>query len=712
MNYPLKPLFTGENPYRGKKVDRTKFVRLAVVSRVDYETGYVDIVWLDNGNGNTQFIRLPSSHSSLRSCIRGMPEEGSVVICGWSRQTQTWEDPIILGFVDANLKHLLEYRLLRNKKTPDNLKELKTIREKIGYNVTRGKRRKIYPGEIQIESTQGSELYLDDDVYISDSKLNEIEIRSSDKSIRFSSNQIYTSTQASRTWNGMIIREPGDLDFSFQPVTLPNGQKIQFVTNNGQPIYLGGKAFTEHRVELYELSDGIMKANEVNSGYDVDSLAPYISFVMGTLVGNDKTDTAKYAKVLRPQIFGTPVATEFSLDYLECMPEENSFLASTLHFRHQSRAQFDIDKEGHLFTFFPASSGRHSLGPGRSWEAGFGGSVKLVIGAEETNNRSLFLDTKGGIRGTIGFDNEGKSSYIVAQKGLHFEVMGPANDGTSYLLKTTGKRVEYSDGNYNLEVTGNYTVTVHGKYKVESLGTREESYINDKNNLYGGSYKKIVIKDKQEQIGYNNVQKITGNIERAPGVFTPALPNETSDEYSLTTGSRVETFINGNRKISILNGNIEENVVLGDIKRSIITKKEVGFKDEIKIGDHVTSVTSGNKIEEVRVGSSTESITTGDKNVTIKTGSCTISIVAGNINIVTKSGKIKLDSVSQTVDINGMLTVTVKSGVKLNLSGPQVAIGQIPAMGGVVTGTPGVPSHLDFLTGLPLLGSKTVKSSI
>jgi hypothetical protein len=617
-----------------------------------------------------------------------------------------------LGFVDANLRHLLEYRLSRNKRTPDNLKEIKTIREKIGYGVIRGKRRKTYPGEIQIESTQGAELYVDEDIYLSDSKLNEIEIRSADKSIRLSSNQIYTNTQASRSWNGMICREPGNLDFAFQPTTLPNGQKVQFVTNSNNPIHLGGKAFTENRIELYELADGIMRATEVNAGYDVEPLAPYISFVLGTLVGNDKTDTSKYAKVLRPQVFGASAATEFALDYLECLPEEYSSLASTLHFRHQSRVQVDIDKEGHLFTFFPASSGRHSLGPGRSWEAGFEGSIKFVVGAEETNNKSLFIDTKGGIQATLGFDNDGKSSYIIAQKGIHIEVMGPSNDGSSYLLKTKGKRVEYADGDYGLEVSGNYTVTVHGKYKVESLGTREESYVNDKNNMFGGSYKKIVIKDKQEQIGYNNVKKITGNLERAPGVFTPALPNETTDEYSLTTGSRVENFTNGNRKTFLLNGNIEEKITLGDIKREIVTKKEVGFKDSIKVGDHVTEVISGNKQESVKVGNSEELITTGNKKIEIKTGDYTLQITAGGITIKTKAGKVILDSQTQTVDVNGMMTVTIKSGVKLNLSGPQVEIGQVPTKGAVITGTPGVPTHLDYLTGLPLLGSKTVKAAI
>lgn len=786
-NLPLLPVQIGESPYRGKQVDVTQFVRFGCISRVDYETGYVDITWLE-GQGIAPLVRVPLSHASLRSSIRGMPEEGSVVICGWSRQTQTWEDPVILGFADLDLETFLAYRLTRNEKTPDALKEIKSIQDKIGYNVVRGKRRKIYPGEIQLESSPGAELYLDDNVYLSDSKLNEIEIRSFDKSIVLSSNQLYTLTQASRTWNGMIVREPGDLDYSLQPTVLPNGQKIQFITDSNNPIHVGGRAFTEHRTEMYEIADGILKASEVNAGYDVDPLSPYISFVMGTLVGNDKNDTAKYAKVLRPQVFGTPTASEVSLDYLECTPEEYTTLASTLHFRHLSRAQIDIDKEGHLFTFFPASSGRHPLGPGRSWEAAFDGSVKFVIGAENIDNKSMFLDTKGGIKASLGYDKDGKSSVVIAQKGMHIEVMAPANDGAAYYLKTKGEYRSLIDGNFNLEVTGNYKVVVRGKIEEQILGTKIENYVNDKNNLYGGSYKQIITKDKQEQIGYNRDVKITGNLERAPGVFSPALNSETVDKLEITTGSTDEKYVNGNFRRQLMLGNIEETltkgdiketitlgnryltittgdqvdkittgnnktqittgndettvstgdikrkvttknsvgmldeittgdhsikVTTGDIKREITTKNSYGFFDKIKTGDHKTDVKVGNKEENIKQGDSIESITKGSKKINIKFGDFIISILSkGKIDVSTKKGKVKINSVSDTVDINGLMTVTVSSGIKLKLTGPKVEIGQLPTKGGIIIGQPGVPTHLDYVTGSPLIGSKTVKASI
>jgi uncharacterized protein (DUF2345 family) len=111
-------------------------------------------------------------------------------------------------------------------------------------------------------------------------------------------------------------------------------------------------------------------------------------------------------------------------------------------------------------------------------------------------------------------------------------------------------------------------------------------------------------------------------------------------------------------------------------------------------------------------GSSSEAIVTGSKKITIKTGGFTVDITAGNIDIKTKAGKVKLNSTSQTVDVSGLLTVTVKSGVKLNLTAPQVVIGQLPTKGGVVTGIPGMFTTVCYVTGTPPMGSKTVKASI
>jgi hypothetical protein len=129
------------------------------------------------------------------------------------------------------------------------------------------------------------------------------------------------------------------------------------------------------------------------------------------------------------------------------------------------------------------------------------------------------------------------------------------------------------------------------------------------------------------------------------------------------------------------------------------------------LGDKSTNVKVGNINQNVINGSSIETIVNGSKKISIKSGSFIVEITAGDVQVKTNLGAININSIAQTVDINGALTVTIKSGVKLNLSGPQVQIGSLPAIGGVITGLPS-PTHLDFVTGLPLIGSKTVMASI
>jgi hypothetical protein len=676
-NDNLRPIAQGQLPYSAND-DPVKYLRIATVSRVDYETGAVDIEWKEGDRSIRTFIYMPSAYGSPRAGIRGMPEVGSVVICGWIRgQTYNWEDPVILGYLDMDLSTFHKYALSRSGKTKDDLVEIKTIREKIGYESLRQKRRKIYPGEIQVESTQGSELYLDDDLYLSNSKLNEIEIRSADQSIRISANQLYSTTQAARTWQGMITREPGQASYMFQPTVLPNGKKVQIVTDNHQPFHLGSLAYTEQRTEIFEKSDGIQLVTEFNSDVNVSEMTPYITQVMGTLVGNDKEDIAKYSKLLRPQIFGTHNATEPAIDYLECLPEDYDYLASAYSLKfNKSKTQIDIDKEGHLFTYFPASSNRHPLGAGRSWESYFAGSIKMVVGAESSSSRSLFLDTKGGIKAVLGSDNTGLSSYIKTQKGVRLEVNAPADDKNAYYIYTNGNYFGHINGDYELNVTGNYKVVVKGKIQEQILGIKEESYINDKNNIYGGSLKSIIIKDVQEKIGYNKDVKIAGNIERSPGVATPATINEVVDKEEIVLGGKdtklwlgniseevmtmgdITRFVTLKNKVGIqdqiVNGNIEQDVsVRGDIKRHVLLKDSVGISDVVDTGNIEENVSIVGDIKR-HVTLKNE---TGIKD-TVDTGNIEAEVtVVGDIkNTIDVSGNIK-NSVSGAGNIENNVSV-------------------------------------------------------
>lgn len=706
----LKP---GEKPFSGQyQKDDLKFLRIARISRVDYEEGFLDLEWLDHFGERTT-IPLSTSFSSQRGTIRGVPEVDSIVICGWIKQSQTLEDPIILSYLDLNYKNSLNYKLTRNK-TKEDLKEISTTREKIGYDSKRSKRRKIYPGEIQIESTQGAEITLDENVYLSNNRLSEIEINASDQSIRQSSRQNYISTNGSRIWNGLVTRVPIEGEATTKTTVMPNGQKVQIITDTQLPFHVGGQAYTEHRTEVFEKSNGVLNINEVNSGFDINHMKPYITFIMGTTVGNNKNDVQRYSKVLRPQIFGTTDATTPTIDEMECLPEEFDSLAGAFQLKFSSGSRIDFDKQGHLFTHISASTGQHPLGEGRSWEGSFDGSIKWTVGANIQKGNSIILDTAGGVKETLGFESvKQRSKETIAQKGIYNEVLAPDEDGNAYYIKTTGNLKFAVNGTHESSISNDYVLSVNGKINEDVMGTKNVNIVNDFNSMVGGNYEQVIMKEKNVKIGRSRDVLITGFD------VPPLLPTSAADKLTVTLGSREELYTLGSLKrtltlgdmtATLVAGNIEEDILLGNNTTSVATGD---ITESISIaGNNETSVTLGDITESIVTGNNEESITAGNKEIKITAGNYTVEIAAGNIEVKTTVGTIDINSVSNAVTVNGLLNVTIQSGTKISNSAPFVSLGSSPAKGGCVTGLPGVPSHLDYITGLPLIGSTTISASI
>jgi len=661
-----------EKPGRGQnlKSNLEKHLRIGRITSVDYEKGLLTLVWEDSF-GERSNVKLTNAMSTGRGFLGGMPEIGSFVLCGFTKQTPTSSEPVILQYLNLNYESSKKYVLSRGK-AEDELQNISSkgqlvdTRQKIGYGIERIKQRKLYPGEIQAESTQGSELYLDDNVYLSNSALNEIEIKSADQSIRFSSRQQYHQTNASRIWNGMITREPIKGDQLLQPTVLSNGQKIQIITDSNNPYHLGGKALNEYRLELYENTTGKLNVSEVNSGMDVSDLDPMIEFTLGTTVGNDKSDVQRYSKVLRPQIFGDANASNASLDFIECLPEEYSSLAGTFLLKCKSSATVAFDKQGHLFTNIPASTAQHPLGAGRSWEGNFSGSIKWVVGANTNTGNSIILTTKGAVKENIGFDLNNFSKQTVAQKAVTYKILGPNSNGEAFVVETIGS-VKYNvTGNYVNNIKGDYYITTTGKIEEQVMGTKNENYIGDKNSVYGGNQKEAVIKDTESIIGGKRVTKITGKTDP---VSTAADPTDTLE---VTLGSRHETYTSGN---------LVRKLLLGDMT------------------------------SDLTLGSSIEKLVAGNKEIKITAGDYTLEITAGNIAVKTLSGTVDIDSTTNSVTVNGLLEVRIKSGVKVVNDALKVELGSLPLKGGVVTGSPS-PSHFDYITGAPLVGSTSVTATI
>ena len=510
------------------------------------------------------------------------------------------------------------------------------------------------------------------------------------------------------------------------------GAETGELTEIVKKVIFQGKPLNEDRTEIYEKSDRYLAVTEVNAEKDVTSRTPFITMVLGTNVGNDKSVPNQYGKVLRPQVFQNQSTINPVPDDIVCLPEEYASLASAFHLKMGSGTRIDIDKQGHLFTNIASSTGQHPLGQGRSWEANFAGAIKQVVGKDTQEQVSFYLNTKGGTRETLGFDINKISKETIASGSIYTKILRNDNSSRAYVLEITGNKVETVEGDSSLTIDGNYTISVTGKITEEILGTKTENYINDKNVVYGGRYGEIVVKDKEVKIGETRSTTIAG------ATTPPQTQNQTTDELNITLGSRDENYAFGNLRryltsgdkiVEIKKGNILEDILVGNknttIKQGDITEEiSVGnreikittgdLSEEITTGNKSTKITTGDITEDITTGSSVESIVTGSKEISIKTGDFIVDITAGNIEVKTKTGKVEIGTDAQTVEVKGTLTVTIESGVKLVNKAPQVEIGSLPAKGGVVTGLGAAttPTHLDYITGVALLGSKTVVASI
>jgi len=690
----------GEDPTFNQYVDFYKFLQVGRIARVDNERNIVDIQFSTNPVYSKN-IPVTNPFFTGRAFVGGMPEVGSYVICGFIKLTNTVGTPVIVAYLDSEYYRSLNY-IYSIGKTSDELKELTGVHEKIGYGVRRLKRRKLYPGDVGLESTQGSELLLDDGILLSDSKLDEIRISSAERTIIQNAVNNFQYTSGTRFLNGLVLRPNAP---SIEPVILDNGQKMFVVTSDARSIDNNGQAFTEMRHEIRETANAVLDVVESYEDADfADDSAKgrlLISQILGTLVGNDKSDISRYGKVLRPQVFASEGNIPTPEDVI-CKPHEFFNLASAYQLKFDSGTKIDVDKEGHVFAYLTASSAAHPLGAGRSMEFASDGSLKFVIGKTNVGERSLELSTEGKVTMHFGFDSDTLTSCEwVLDRAMYMTINGTDKNGFARRDELFGHYYEKIHGDKTIDVDGSLNVIVKGKIQEDILGAKAENYVNDKMTNYGGDFQEIVTYQRQSKYGEGHVTDIA----------------KTGDELNILEGDKTETLTLGNKEVTLIAGDSKETLTLGshevdltagDMKESLLKGNR---ETSITLGDHKIEVKTGDISQDVTLGDSTESVGTGNKTITVKLGDFEVKVTTGNVTIESTTGTVDVKASTQKVTVNGMLSVDVVSATKVNVKAPMVDIGQTPVKGGVVTGLP-APSHLDFICGTPLLTSQTIKAAL
>ncbi|MDB4330354.1 hypothetical protein N9948_01390 [bacterium] len=647
-----------------------KFLRLAQIVRVDYEAMEVDLQYLDS-NGVEPKVPVTQAYQGPRSFLGGMPEILDWVIVGYFK-SGTLSTPAILGFFPRSYQTGLKNDKIGISKALE--KVFKPIRFKM---------RKLYSGEIYSASCFGSEIHLDKNVSISNSSLNEILLRSADQSVNISAINHYLNTAGVRVQTGLIHRNAliGDPEFTTTNKGFPtyiNSEGVAYYTPNltstiskawpygKETVNDNNPAFVEHRTEIKEYEDPITPVTGANSGVDVDSFyklradgssdKPLVVQVLGTLIGNDHVGNRdRYGMILKPSIFPDLDTFKGQLEESGCVIDGGINQATTLAAAYtlkvpNSGTAIYINKQGKYFANIASSTSADPIGSGESAEINLKGHTKMYMGKNRSKQRSLTLNTGGGVSTNWGFDNEKARSWDATfRKGVSWNILGNDKDGISWNMTVSGDVRHTIEGSRFTEIKGDDIRYVHGTAEDQILGRKVNQYVNDFANNYGGNY-------NETSVGHYN-QTLAQGFSR-----TIAAP----DVLSGSINAESHKIILGNYSHTMLLGQKSETIVLG-------TK-------DTKIG-------------------------VGSETTTIGVGSYTVRVGVGTIDIQNAAGAISIKTLAGIVEITGGLSVNIKSALNISLDSPFINVGGLPLQGGIVNNGPA--GHRDYITGALLLGSFT-----
>lgn len=661
-------------------------LRIATITRVDPAKMRVDLRYVQEVGGRTS-VRTSAAYWSPSAFMGAMPEVGSLCVIGFYHQgADTWT-PVILTYLPIGLQAARrgdsQYIGLPVSGT-DDIRNAST-------KIVHGRLQKMQPGQMLIQSTDGSDLIVSEDIALSNASANEIVLRSDDGMIV--SNSIGHVLNASGgyckwgpiTRNALVIDDhilrAGSSTYDINPdiplinttsytgavaarlinpVTLTNGKKVNYICELPISVNEYGVPFTEQRTEIYELSPLAMTYTEDTDLYpeQPEMRRPLIELVRGTLVGNDPQDPDIYGRVLKAQIYNTITQSTGVFGLTEAVHSKGVYRDNELH--SEAIAEYQriggykkaVTKTGNMYISIPRSSQSCPLGDGHSIHADIQGAVKTTVGRENQTGTSVYIRTEGAIKSVIGSGiindqgEKGRSIDTVTSGGINLEIEGTDNDDISYRSTMVGKKYEVVGRDNTLTTKGSYDHTVHGKSSENVLGKKSINVIDDHNTVVGGNKKSSIIGSVSDQIGSGRDVTIA-----SPGTGVDA---------------DVLTLISGNK---------------------------------------ITTITLGNDVTTITAGDSEENITAGNKSINISVGSYDLSVGTGGITIKTSVGSVNVSTDAGSLTLSASGTVKVK-GTTVNIVGGKVNLGLIP-VGGVVT-----ELHPCVISGAPHTGSKTVKCAL
>lgn len=725
LNTPDPKAIGGARSHSNEGEAAHQFLWAGRVIHVDTETMVCSVAF-DTGVGERHDVPIPAmAGGGPRSWAGSIIDKGSKVVLGWKRFGNRSYVPYIVSVLSVGTFPAREYEPFSSIDPAESKAVIDEIPEilddpHVNLGVIRLKARKGYPGDFIASSSSGADIIIDRDVLLTNRAGNEIVIRDSDQTIVVQTLNEFTSNAAGYYRRGLIKRnafnflpdvfgltDPFDvsspfdidnttiesqkisqdspayeillnfglinedgtknfddpLDFPTYPYVVPSdGQRISYVTQGEVETSFAETQFcyVEDRMELRHISDGIQTVNEEGDGFQIDPPFPvFIERVDGTVVGNDFHSEAGrplYKRILTMKVFSdvnqkfpsdgpTFEAIDTVTDYAQVDSKSLAHLYRILSPNGSNQYVFGINKEGRVFLHVPKSRSGDASEKGKSIDANIQGLLKAVFGSDENSGRkSIDISTLGGVDLDIGRDSDGNSINLTISGKIKKTFTGSDNQGISDESNYMGSTLRTVAGSHYDNIGGHLIQQIGGSHSVEATSITH--------NSGPGGYRSKVAGD--------NVVTVLG---------------KTNEQYAQL---HLMFFALGTSRLSIA-GIDSSTVLAGSIARTLVAG--VSMTDTVFIGNMIETVAAGNMLMTVGVGS---------MSATVGSGALTLTCAAGPATLASA------------------LVTSVLSTTMNNLSAPFTKIGAT-TVGFAVAGVPGPPApHLDYITGIPILGVPTV----
>ena len=717
--------------------DAKAYLWAGTIMHVDTET-MVCSVRLDSGQGIRHDVPIPApGGSGPRSWSGTVPEIGTKVILGWKRfDNRGAHTPYIVEFLTPGVFPAREFEPFSSLDPEDAqklLQEFPDMADEPGVNtgVIRLKSRKVYPGDYLASSSSGSDFILDRDVYFTNRAGNEFRLRDSDQTAILQTRNEFVSNGAGYYRRGLIRRNafnflpdlypkdpatgeyatvisPGDPS-KIDPVTgepegkhpaydillsfgliLEDGSK-NFVDDPNNPVYpyvvhADGRrssyvvpldhtqsfndtpfAYTEDRLEMRLISDGVMPVTEEGDGFQIDPPYPvFIEDVKGTIVGNDfHSDAGRplYKRPLTMRLFSSvddgkladgptfePIDTVTRMHLIDDIGLARLFRIQSPN--NSNQFCYGITKEGRVFLHVPKSRSGEPHEKGKSIDLNVAGLIKGVIGADENSqNMSIDLRILGGVNLEIGRlgkkptgDDGGESVRVNLKGGIQKIHHGDPSTGIAEHNVIGGAVLTTCSSSMITKADGTVAFDAGSEYAASGQKITHAAGPGGLAQTTSGDYAVTVLGKTQQQ--YAQI----ANITYATGKLT--------------------THLTGVDQTTMLAGGITRTLVAG--------------------------------------AAMADTVVAGNMAQTVATGNMSLTVGAGNLTATVGSGALVLSTGAGPVTINSALLATISATTVISHTAPINKIG-VSVAGYAVAGIPGPPApHLDYVTGIPVLGIPTV----